>query len=394
MRKQILIVAELYPPSVGSSSKIMQDLAVYLCDKKGFDVKVITTSSDRIKELSYQKKFPKIKIFRHLALFNKRSNYLLRGLFNIASLFSMLLTALTRTKPDIVFVYSPPLVYGIVGVVLKYLKGSRFILNVQDLFPKNAIDLGILKEGIILNIFQALEKFLYSKADLITAHSESNARIIEDNLTLNNSKLIVAHNWIDFNNDLSSKNIADHKPKKIIFGGVLGPSQIGGIIDFLKAFKRFSENDYILDIYGEGSNRKDLEIFLESHRFKNVNLFNFLSSEEYDKKLFNYHIGLVCLSKEVKTPVVPGKILGYMKSKLSCIAIANKDNDLHGMINSAGCGLSSDFDLKKIEENLEQMLNMNTSNLGENGYQYAKKYLVVDKVVDDILKELHRVEGI
>ena len=37
---------------------------------------------------------------------------------------------------------------------------------------------------------------------------------------------------------------------------------------------------------------------------------------------------------------------------------------------------------------------MNTSNLGENGYQYAKKYLVVDKVVDDILKELHRVEGI
>ena len=50
--------------------------------------------------------------------------------------------------------------------------------------------------------------------------------------------------------------------------------------------------------------------------------------------------------------------------------------------------------LTKIEENLEQMLNMNTSNLGENGYQYAKKYLVVDKVVDDILKELHRVEGI
>ena len=146
MRKQILIVAELYPPSVGSSWKIMQDLAVYLSDTKGFDVKIITTSSDRIKESSHQKKFPKIKIFRHLALFNKRSNYVLRGLFNVASLFSMLLTAITRTKPDIVFVYSPPLVYGIVGIFLKYLKGSKFILNVQDLFPKNAIDLGILKK--------------------------------------------------------------------------------------------------------------------------------------------------------------------------------------------------------------------------------------------------------
>ena len=198
----------------------------------------------------------------------------------MASLFSMLLTAITRTKPDIVFVYSPPLVYGIVGIFLKYLKGSKFILNVQDLFPKNAIDLGILKEGIILNIFRTLEKFLYSKADLITAHSESNAKIIEDTLTSNTSKLIVAHNWIDFNDDLGLKNVVDQKPKKIIFGGVLGPSQIGGIIDFLKAFKKFSENDYILDIYGEGSNRKDLEIYLESHRFKNVNLFNFLSSEE------------------------------------------------------------------------------------------------------------------
>ena len=386
-KKEILIVAELFPPSIGSSSKIMQDLAVYLSNQN-FKVSVITTSSDKQAEKEYQNKFPAIKIFRHRAFFNKKSNYLLRGIFNIVSVIHMTLTALFRTKPDIVFLYTPPLFYGIIGIFLRLIKKSKLILNVQDLFPQNAVDLGILKEGLILSFFLKLEKFIYSNSDLITAHSDGNAKIIKNKLGHKKKKIITAHNWVRLNENIKV-NRADSFPKKIIFGGVLGPSQVGGIIDFLNALKDFSNSEFILDIYGEGSEKEKLSKYISDNNINNTRLNSFLKAEEYDEALRHYDVGLVCLSKEVKTPVVPGKILGYMGAKLSCIAVANDNNDIHDMIMKSKCGFSSNFDTVNIKENLKKIQNSDVSMLGENGFNYAKDNLVVNKVAEKILNALY-----
>ena len=54
---------------------------------------------------------------------------------------------------------------------------AKFILNLQDIFPQNAIDLGILKvkfipfSTIILKyFFEKIELFVYKQADYITFH--------------------------------------------------------------------------------------------------------------------------------------------------------------------------------------------------------------------------------
>jgi len=53
-------------------------------------------------------------------------------------------------KVDIVIVYSPPLTLATVGKLVRNKYGSKFILNVQDIFPQNAIDLGIIKNYMLL----------------------------------------------------------------------------------------------------------------------------------------------------------------------------------------------------------------------------------------------------
>jgi hypothetical protein len=55
---------------------------------------------------------------------------------------------------DAVIVYSPPLPLSMVGIWVKKKWGAKFILNVQDLFPQNAIDLGVLKNKLAIKFFR------------------------------------------------------------------------------------------------------------------------------------------------------------------------------------------------------------------------------------------------
>ena len=61
-------------------------------------------------------------------------------------------------KFDYVFIYSPPLSLGLTGTIIKFFSGSKFIFNVQDLFPQSAIDLNILKNSFLIKLFRIIEK--------------------------------------------------------------------------------------------------------------------------------------------------------------------------------------------------------------------------------------------
>ena len=81
---------------------------------------------------------------------------------------------LVRRRMDVIIVYSPPLPLAIAGSKLKRLYNAKYILNVQDLFPQNAIDLGILKNRLLIKLFKRIEADAYRNADIIAVHSESN----------------------------------------------------------------------------------------------------------------------------------------------------------------------------------------------------------------------------
>ena len=85
-------------------------------------------------------------------------------------------------------------------------------------------------------------------------------------------------------------------------------------------------------------------------------------------------MGLVCLSSKNNTPVVPGKILGYMSASLPIIAFLNKESDGHKIIKEAKCGYSLiSEDVEKAKELILKIYNErnNLRELGENGYKYV-----------------------
>jgi len=95
------------------------------------------------------------------------------SLRRILSYLSFCLTCLfglvRASKPDYVFVDSPPLFLGVPGWVAAKFWGVPFVFNVADLWPDSALDLGILHDGLALRQAYRLESWVYRHADHVTA---------------------------------------------------------------------------------------------------------------------------------------------------------------------------------------------------------------------------------
>jgi colanic acid biosynthesis glycosyl transferase WcaI len=90
--------------------------------------------------------------------------------------FSFLFASAARSvfmkRPDVVVCTSPPLTIGLAAWFAAKRFGVPFLLEIRDLWPEAAIELGYLKNPRVRRTAYALESFLYSRASKIVSVSE------------------------------------------------------------------------------------------------------------------------------------------------------------------------------------------------------------------------------
>ena len=226
-----------------------------------------------------------ITVLRVKTLPHHNVNYLLRG---VAQLL-MPVKFLRKLRqydimPDAVVVYSPPLPLAIVGSWFQR-SNVRFLLNVQDLFPQNAIDLGILSNPLQIIFFRALEKYAYRTAGIVTVHSEGNIRFIQKQYTNLADKFQILHNWIDVDHQESGVSQVDFREKwnvqqkdVAIFAGVMGPSQ------YLKLLLQVAEQmqdhtELLFLLVGDGQEKEKLQKMAQEKSLSNLRIDGFVSRE-------------------------------------------------------------------------------------------------------------------
>ena len=388
--KNILLITSSYPPEVRSSSHLMCELAEGLRDR-GYGVTVVTSyPQHNLADNNKNFYFDRITIEDGIAVLRIKTisphiaNYFLRGISQVILpyLFFYNVKKFIKHKIDVVVVYSPPLPLAVAGRKIKDLNGAKYILNVQDLFPQNAIDLGILKNSTLIRYFEYIEKEAYSHADTIAVHSESNKIYLNERKGVLQERIKVIHNWIDI--EPYSKALRTGRFRKMfnienkfifLFAGVIGPSQ--GLDLIIKAAGKIKDiKDICFLIVGDGMERERLEKMADGLKLKNVIFKPFVSKDEYPELVKDADIGLACLSSMNKTPVVPGKILGYMAASIPVVAFLNKESDGHQIIKDADCGYSEISDnVEKAVETIKKIYNERNrlKEYGENGFSYVKE---------------------
>ena len=138
---------------------------------------------------------------------------------------------------------------------------------------------------------------------------------------------------------------------------------------------------------GDGKEKARLEQLALAKQLKNVRFEGFISRDVYPDLLKACNIGLVCLSPQNQTPVVPGKILGHMAAGLPVAAFLHTNSDAHAMITEAQCGVSANSaDLAACVAALKGLLanEQNFDHIGRLGKEYATAHFSKEVCVSQL----------
>jgi glycosyltransferase involved in cell wall biosynthesis len=82
--------------------------------------------------------------------------------------------ALRRKRVDVIFVYAiSPILQVIPAIFLKWIKGAKLVIWVQDLWPESLEATGFVRNRKLLKLVEILVRWIYRHADLILVQSEA-----------------------------------------------------------------------------------------------------------------------------------------------------------------------------------------------------------------------------
>ena len=174
---KVLIVSFYYEPELGAAPIRITNLAKGL-QASGVDVDILTCLPNYPKGrifdgyrgcFSRKEQIDGINVYRYWTYATVSKNPLKRVLAMTAYAVSMWAFAFKRKlvkSYDRVIVQSPPILVSVSAItIFKKLFGKKVVLNVSDLWPGSAVELGFVREGSIS--FKALsrfERYIYKNA--------------------------------------------------------------------------------------------------------------------------------------------------------------------------------------------------------------------------------------
>ena len=101
---------------------------------------------------------------------NNKDGYLKRIYSFVAYAFFSSFYALFGNY-NVAIASSGPITVGIPGLIAKWVRRKKLVFEVRDLWPQGAIELGIIKNPLLIRMAYRFEKFCYRSSDLIVTLS-------------------------------------------------------------------------------------------------------------------------------------------------------------------------------------------------------------------------------
>ena len=273
---KVSIISIFFYPEKGAAPYRITMLAKML-KERGYDVEIITAlpnyPTGKIFE-SYRGKFfmkeeyEGISIRRYWLYASNSNNPFLRviGMFSFAFTIWFSLFHLIKRQSDFIIIQSPPLFVGFSSIWLSMFTKSKRVLNISDVWPLTALELGVVKKGVFYTFSEWVERKMYKGAQAIIGQSNE--------ILTHVSKHIKRPAFLYRNLDQISPFIGNqmefspsNHPPKIVYAGLLGLAQgvslVINNIDFKKLGIEFH-------IYGNGVEQEIIEQYISDNPHCNI----------------------------------------------------------------------------------------------------------------------------
>lgn len=377
---------------------------------EGYNVYVVSPRERRMGLPTSLKEQDGIRILGVRTLNVTRANVVEKGLgqVSIELLFKRAIRKYFRgVKFDIIAYATPPITFvGAIKYVKKLNPQAMTYLLLKDIFPQNAVDLGMLSKsgpkGFLYRSFRRKEKELYRISDWIGCMSPANVKyVIEHNPEVDPGKVEVCPNTFavpsdDFvqtrmicgcTNIRQKYGLPVDKPV-LFYGGNLGqPQGIPFLIKCLDANKGRTDCHFL--VVGDGFEYPRIAKWYEETKPANVTLLKRLPKEDYDTLARSCDVGLIFLDYRFTIPNYPSRLLSCLTQHKPIIACTDPNCDTGTIAEANGYGFwCPSNSVEAFTAAVDKMLASDIRQMGENGYKFFLENYTVQNTYDTIMKHL------
>ena len=303
---------------------------------------------------------------------------------------------------DLVLYPTPPITLAGVVNWVKRRDGARTYLLLKDIFPQNAVDIGILPKsglkGLVYRYFRAKEKKLYAISDRIGCMSQANVDyLLRQDPELDPAKVELCPNSVEplertvtleRRRELREKYGIPQDKTVFLYGGNLGrPQGVPFIMDCLRAC-RDKQGCFFL-VCGGGTEFPKLKAFAETEGLSNVKVLPSLPHDDYEDMVPACDVGLLFLDYRFTISNFPSRLLSYMQARLPVLCCTDPNTDVGTVCEMGGFGwriLSNDTSAFRTA--VDSACAADRPAMGAKGYEYLLTHYTAEQSCRIIMKGL------
>ncbi|GAC1464167.1 MAG: glycosyltransferase family 4 protein [Isosphaeraceae bacterium] len=347
--RRLLFVNQYYWPDHASTAQHLTDLVEslanqghechVLCAQGGYKPGAPRPASFEIHNGVHIHRVPATSLGRRSTL-TRMADYL--------SFYARALSgALSLPRFDVIVTLTTPPIIGLIGTLLRRLKGSRHVYWSMDLHPDASLALGRMSpRNPIVAALACLSDFVYRAADKVVVLGPYMAdRVLSKRVRPDRVATIPVWSRRDEIFPLPREGhplraqlgLADKFVA--MYSGNLGLAH--STTEFLDAARSLRERDDIVFLFvGDGPRMADVRTAQRNEGLSNIRFLDYFPREQLHQSLSMADVHLISMRTEMTGVVVPGKLYGAMASGRPALFIGPDHCESADTIRQAACGLT------------------------------------------------------
>jgi glycosyltransferase involved in cell wall biosynthesis len=401
----ILFFTPYYPPEVGAAQTRISETAVRLV-KRGHQVTVLTTlpnyplgkvlpeyrSRTRRREV-----VDGVSVVRVWSYITPDKGFLHRTLSQLSfGCLAPFLGARAVGQPDIIVVASPPLFDAIGGRLLAHFKRRPYVLNISDIWPEAAIQLGVLRNRWLIRLAEWLELSSYRRAAGVWSVTKGTDSILRKRVQPP-EKVFLVSNGVDTETfrplpqaEARAEVGWDANSFILLHAGAVALAHgLTMLLDAAEHLRLYS--DIRLVILGEGTAKAALVAEAERRKLPNV---VFLGGQPHERLPVFIAAADACLASVLKTPLFEGTVPVKAYEAMACarpLVLAADGEARYLMAERAGAAIYVEpGDSQALAQAVLQLREQPelAQQLGQRGRAYVKAHFDRDQLVATVEEHL------
>ncbi|HOX28624.1 MAG TPA: glycosyltransferase family 4 protein [bacterium] len=281
---RILYLSQYFPPEVGATQNRAFEMARNLAEM-GHGVRVLCEAPNHPKgvifpgyggKLINKRRVEGVDVYHLWVYTSTEKNFKTRMLFYISYMVSAFLVGIFLTGYDVVFATSPPLFTAVAGRLIAIVRRKKFVMEVRDLWPEAAVQLGEIKSEKAIRLARRIEHWCYRGArKIILVTHGAHRTVAAYNGGEYAGRLAIVPNGTNIEGDLQPVPRNGHITPEldgkfvIIYAGLMGIAQ--GLETIVAGAEILRDDPRpVFFLVGEGPVKEELQKSVAEKGLKNV----------------------------------------------------------------------------------------------------------------------------